>query len=169
MMDSTNNGASATAAISIKAQAAAVGLSRQRFMQLVKVGVFPAPLRDEATGRPYFTAEMQAVCADVRRRHQGINGKIVMFYARRPAAVTAPSRPKASKPAKAKPAADRHADIVAALHDLGLTTATSAQVAGAVAERFPKGLAGVDRGEVIRTIFLHLRRRDSGGNVGSKE
>lgn len=157
------------AAISIKDCAAAVGLSRQRFMQLVKAGVFPVPLRDEATGRPYFTSEMQATCLDVRRRHYGLNGKIVMFYARRAGALMPASRPKPVKAAKAKPAPDRHADIVAALHDLGLTTATSAQVAATLPELFPNGAAGVERGQVIRAIFLHLRRKDSGGNVGGKE
>ena len=34
-----------------------------------KAGVMPAPLRDETTGRPYFTEELQATCVEVRRRN----------------------------------------------------------------------------------------------------
>lgn len=146
-----------------------VGLSRQRFMQLVKDGVFPQPLRDETTGRPYFTDEMQTVCLDVRKRNVGINGKVVMFYARRSGA-TAPSRAKTVKPTKPKSGTtDRHADIVAGLHGLGLTSATSEQVTTAVAELFPQRTMNADQGEVIRAVFLHLRGKNSAGNVGRKE
>ncbi len=69
MTTSSNNSVPAKAAVCIKEMAVMVGLSRQRFMQLVKAGVFPPPLRDEATGRPYYTDEMQTVVLDVRRRN----------------------------------------------------------------------------------------------------
>jgi hypothetical protein len=158
------------AAVSIKDMAAMVGLSRQRFMQLVKAGVFPPPLRDEASGRPYYTDEMQTVCLDVRRRNCGINGKVVMFYARRRPAPDATCRPKAAKPTAPKAGPTyRHADTLAGLHGLGLATATSAQVAEAVAFLFPQGTNGTDPGEVIRVIFLHLRGKNSAGKVGRKE
>ncbi len=156
------------AAICIKEMAGLVGLSRQRFMQLVKVGVFPTPLRDEQTGRPYYTDELQAVCLDVRRRNCGINGKVVMFYARRPASPTPTSRPNSVK--SPKPATrDLHADIVAGLHGLGLVTATGAQVADAVTELFPRGTEATDPSHVLRVIFLHLRGKNMAENVGSKE
>jgi predicted DNA-binding transcriptional regulator AlpA len=44
----SNNPEPKKAAISIQEMAAQCGLSRQRFMQLVKAGVFPAPLYDGA-------------------------------------------------------------------------------------------------------------------------
>jgi len=167
---SSNSSGPDKAAVCIKEMAALVGLSRQRFMQLVKDGVFPQPLRDETTGRPYYTDEMQAVCLDVRKRNVGINGKVIMFYARRSTAPAPASRPKTVKPTKPKAAmTDRHANIVAGLHGLGLTSATSEQVAAAVAELFPQGTAGVEQGEVIRAVFLHLRGKNSAGNVGRKE
>ena len=59
------------------------GLSRQRFSQLVKAGVFPEPLRDGATGRPYYDGPGQEACLEVRRRNCGANGRVVLFYARR--------------------------------------------------------------------------------------
>ena len=44
-------------------------------------GVFPPPLYNIETKRPFFTEDMQEVCLEVRRRNCGINGKPVMFYA----------------------------------------------------------------------------------------
>jgi hypothetical protein len=74
-------------AVSISEMARIVGLSRQRFHQLIQAGVFPAPLYDIATRRPFYNEEMQQTCLEVRRRNCGINGKAVLFYSRR--AVTA--------------------------------------------------------------------------------
>lgn len=168
MTTSSNDPMASKAAICIKDMAALVGLSRQRFMQLVKAGVFPAPLRDETIGRPYYTDEMQAVCLDVRRRNCGINGKVVMFYARRRPSPTPPMRPRSVRPTK-KAAGDRHADIVAGLHGLGLVTATDAQVADAVSDLFPQGTDRADPGHVIRAVFLHLRGKNAAEKVGGKQ
>ncbi len=162
MTISSNNPEQMKAAISIKDQAMLVGLSRQRFMQLVKQGVFPAPLIDKATKRPYFTEEMQAQCLEVRRKNMGINGKVVMFYARRP--TNAPA-PKINKP---KPMQDSYTEIVDGLKALGLVTVTTTQVAEAVKELFPKGTSTVDPGEIIRAVFVYLHRKNSGEKVGRK-
>ncbi len=170
MTTSSSSPGSGKAAVPIKEMAALVGLSRQRFMQLVKSGVFPEPLRDEATGRPYYTDELQAVCLDVRRRNCGINGKVVMFYARRPASPAPTARQKpVTPPAPKSTTGGRYAEIVAALHALGLTSATGEQVADAVAELFPQGTTGANPGGVIKAVFLHLRGKDSAENAGRKE
>lgn len=170
MTTSSNDPRAGKAAVSIKEMAALVSLSRQRFMQLVKAGVFPSPLRDEDTGRPYYTDEMQAVCLDVRRHNCGVNGKVVMFYARRAPAPTPAARPRAAKPKSPKAVSgDRHADLVAGLHDLGLASATAAQVGGALAELFPEGTTGTDPGHVLRAVFLHLRGKNSSEKVGGKD
>jgi hypothetical protein len=158
------------AAICIKEMAALVGLSRQRFMQLVKSGVFPAPLKDESTGRPYFTDEMQATCLAVRCRNHGVNGQVVMFYARRSVNMTPACHQIARKPTTEKPrTSDRHADIVSSLHGLGLSSATGKQVFDAVTELFPRGTEKLDQGQVVRAVFLHLRGKNSKEKVGSKE
>ncbi len=160
---------SGKAAISIKEMAAAVGLSRQRFMQLAKAGVFPAPLKDGTTGRPYFTDEMQVACLEVRRRNCGVNGKIVMFYSRG-ADRAAISRPRSGKQTSPKPRVRQvHADIIAGLHGLGLVMATADHVETAVAELFPQGTAEADAGQVIRAVFLHLRGKNSAEKLGGKE
>ncbi len=166
MTESSNIPAPKRAAICIREMATLCGLSRQRFMQLVKAGVFPAPLRDEATQRPYFTEEMQAQCLEVRKRNMGINGKVVMFYARRPS--TTPPTPKAKKPQIKPTGADRHAAIVDGLKALGLVTVTTTQVAEAVGQLFPQGTSGIEPGEVIRAVFVYLHGKNSGKNVGRK-
>jgi hypothetical protein len=159
----SNNPEPKRAAISIKEMAAQCALSRQRFMQLVKAGVFPAPLYDVASKRPFYTEELQAQCLEVRKRNVGINGKVVMFYARRPGMM--PTTPKAKKP-RSQPAA--YGDILDGLKALGLMTVTTAQVAEAVGQLFPQGTSATDPAEVIRAVFVHLHRKNSGGNVGRK-
>ena len=140
------------------------GLSRARFYQLQKAGVFPPPKIDEAKKRPFYDEELQKVCLEVRRRNCGVNGQVVLFYARRNE--IAPTRPKARK-GKAVPKQEPHAELVESLKSLGLATVTTAEVAGAVGELFGGRTSGKDEGEVIRAVFLHLkRRRDSAGNAG---
>lgn len=169
MTQSSNISGSGKAAISIKEMALRVSLSRQRFMQLVKAGVMPAPLKDSDTGRPYYPEDLQALCEEVKRRNVGINNKVVMFYARRTPAPPQASRPKALKRTQKSQLPDRHADIVNGLHGLGLTSATAAQVADAVAELYPQGASVADTGSIIRAVFLHLRGKNTSQNVGTKQ
>ncbi len=135
-------------------------------MQLVKAGVFPAPLIDQASKRPYFSEELQAQCLDVRKRNLGINGKVVMFYARRPN--NTPITPKAKKTQSKLNGSDRHAEVVDGLKALGLVTVTTKQVAEAIGQLFPQGTEKVEPGEVVRAVFVHLHRKNSGGKVGRK-
>lgn len=156
---SSNNPEPRKAAVSIKDCAALCGLSRQRFMQLVKAGVFPAPLYDVATRRPFYSEEMQAQCLEVRRRNVGINGKVVMFYARRPTGVKPTPKPRKVQPAAIDVAA--LADIVHGVRGLGLAAATTVQVRKAVEQVYPHGIAGVDLGKVVGDVFSHLRGKNS--------
>ena len=55
-----------------------------RFHQLMRQGVFPPPVYDVRTRRPHYTEEMQKVCMAVREKNVGVNGQVVLFYARRP-------------------------------------------------------------------------------------
>src|SRR6516165_2324493 len=107
------------AVVSVSEMARMVGLSRARFYQLQKAGVFPAP--SYQAGRPVYTEDQQQVCLEVRRRNRGIDGRPVLFYSRR----------RGIRPARHKKRADpppaRSKDITAlldGLNALGLTTAT---------------------------------------------
>lgn len=155
-------------AISVKEMAQMCGLSRQRFGQLVKAGGFPAPLRDEVSGRPYYPPELQQVCLDVRRRNCGINGKVVMFYSARTPAAPKPTHPRPAAKPKV-PVPDRHADLLDGLHGLGLTAATGGQVGEALAHLYPGGVDGVDPGQVLRGVFLYLRGKNPAEKLGGKE
>jgi len=152
------------AVVTVSEMARMVGLSRARFYQLQKAGVFPPPKRDPETGRPFYTEGLQAVCLEVRRRNCGANGKPILFYARR-----VPLSQRTPKPKKVKapmPKKDQHVEFIEALQALGLTSVTAAQVSAAIKEVFPQSTSGMDQAEVIKALFLYLRRKDSGDSVG---
>lgn len=144
------------AAVTVTEMARMVGLSRARFYQLVNEGVFPPPVYCVRTRRPIYVEDLQKVCLEVRQRHCGVNGRLVLFYSAR---ATVPARPrKAVTPT-------RYPDVLAAVRALGLA-ATGDEVAQAVKSLYPNGLGGVGQPEVIRAVFLHFQRRDRAGSVG---
>jgi hypothetical protein len=149
------------AAVTVAEMARMCGLSRSRFYQLIGTA-FPQPERQPGTGRPIYTEELQQVCLEVRRRNCGIDGKPVLFYARR--LDSAPARPKPPKPKLQAKGKDVSA-LVDGLNSLGLTTATAAQVQKVTEELFPQGTAGIDQAEVLRAVFLHLKRQNPADNV----
>lgn len=148
-------------AVTVAEMARMCGLSRARFYQLQKAGVFPPPKMNEAKKRPFYDQEAQKVCLEVRRKNCGVNGKVVLFYARRQG--IGPTKKKAKVVPKDKN------ELVEAVKALGLAV-TAAEVEQAVTELFGGRTDGRDEGEVIRAVFLHLKKRhNTGGNVGSKE
>lgn len=144
--------------MSVSDVAKSVGLSRQRFHQLMKEGVFPPPVYDIRARRPHYTEEMQRVCATVREKNVGINGRVVLFYARhpRPSLAKKQIRPRRSVPPRGVPKDNRLLD---GLRGLGLATVTNQQIETALKELYPGGTAGVGEGELLRTVFVHLMRR----------
>lgn len=144
------------AAVTVAEMARMLNLSRSRLYQLIGTA-FPKPSRDDR-GRPYYDAEQQAVCLEVRRRNCGVDGRPILFYAPRHSAPTPKRKPK-PKQARA------YADVLDGVRALGLTMATGAQVDAAIKQLFPGGIDGVDLGEVIRQVFLSIKRQDSQNNV----
>jgi hypothetical protein len=146
------------AAVSVTEMARMCGLSRARFYQLLGDGVFPKPSQDPSSKRPYYDEEAQRSCLEVRRRNVGINGKVVIFYSSRHP--LSGQTKKAAKPvAKPKPT-NQFAEIIDSLACLGMS-ATSQQVEAAVTECFPDGIQTLDSGEVVRAVFLCLKRKES--------
>lgn len=148
--------------VSVAEMARMCGLSRSRFYQLIGTA-FPEPQRHPETGRPIYTEELQQICLEVRRRNCGIDGKPILFYARRPG--TALAKPKPPKPKLEAKRGDVLA-LIEGLNSLGLTAATAAQVQRVTEELYPAGTAGIDQGEVLRAVFLHLKRQNSADKVG---
>jgi hypothetical protein len=145
------------AAVTVAEMSRMVGLSRSRLYQLMG-SAFPEPSRDE-NGRPYYGEEQQKLCLEVRRRNCGVDGKPVLFYAPRG---TAPVSTIKLRRARGRKVSDnRHSDILDGVRALGLTTATTQQVAAAVEQSFPSGTDGIAPGEVIRGVFLSVRCQNS--------
>ena len=144
-------------AVSVSEMARMVGLSRARFYQLMSEGVFPLPVYDLETRRPFYSDEMQQLCLEVKRRNCGMNGKPVLFYASRhplgSQPIKRPARPK-TKPKRT----NECTELIDSLSSLGLS-ASAQQVEASVKECFPEGIQKLDSGEVVRSVFLHLKRQ----------
>ncbi len=77
------------------------------------------------------------------------------------------ARRKSPRPTveKAKAVVKKYTDLIDGLDQLGVT-ATIAQVEPLLKELFPTGTDGVAQGEVIRAVFLRLRRQNPTDNLG---
>jgi hypothetical protein len=147
-------------AVTIAEMARMVGLSRSRFYQLIGKA-FPEPSRDES-GKPFYAEEQQQMILDVRRRNCGINGKPILFYAPRHSA-PAPIKKRRPKNIEIQ---DGHAAITEGVKALGLPMVTVVQVSETIKQLFPNGIDGITPGEVIKQVFLSLKRQNSSDNVG---
>ena len=148
------------AAVTVAEMARMLNLSRQRLHQLIGTA-FPFPVYDIKTRRPFYTEELQRVCLEVRRRNCEVDGKAILFYARRGGAPSSPT--KRTKRVKVNGA---HVAILDAVKALGLVSATTNQVEAAIKVLFPRGVDSVDQAEVIRGVFVHLQRQNRSDNVG---
>jgi|SRR5665213_74645 len=140
---------------SVSGMARAVGMSRSRFYDHVRRGVFPTPAYSPTTKRPYYTAEVQEAIVAARQTGIGCNGEYVVFYER------SASRPAPDKtPARngiGDPTLSMVSDLTSRLSDVGLTV-TPDQVRQAIATCFPNGTTGQDEGSVLRAVNRYLRR-----------
>ena len=67
-----------------------MGLSRARFYQLQKTGVFPTPVYCLYTKRPFYPNDLQDKCLKIRKTGIAHNGRPVIFYSKRNATATKP-------------------------------------------------------------------------------
>lgn len=142
-------------AVSVTEMARMVGLSRARFYQLVRRGTFVVADQDATTQRPFYSEDKQRQILEVRRRNCGVDGKPILFYSRRRDVGTV----KTQRVAKTPPKNNQFKELVESLSALGVTT-TIGQVEPLVKELFPQGTEGLDPGEVIRAVFLRIRRQN---------
>ena len=123
-----------------------LGISKTRYYQLQKKGVFPAPQR--AGNRPVFDTNLAHQCSEVVRTRTGVNGEPVLFNAKR----KQDSVQKRPAPVKGK-----HDDLIAALASLGLTV-TKEQVAAAV-HSLPDNGTDLDEAALVKAVFLVLKKQ----------
>jgi hypothetical protein len=134
-------------AVSVAEMTRMLGLSRARFYQLIGTA-FPYPVYEVSTRRPYYDQEAQELCLEVRRRNCGIDGKPILFYARRTPTTVPRKRPPSVQ--------HLNVELLEGLRALGLVV-TSAQVEAAIKELFPRGTP--EPGEVLRSVFVHLQKK----------
>ena len=77
--------------VSVSEMAKTVDLSRSRFYQLVENGIFPPPVYDLRSKRPFYDSRLQEICIDVKQNGIGVNGQFILFYA-----------PRSNQPSKKK-------------------------------------------------------------------
>jgi len=150
------------AAATVREVCRLVQLSPARFYELQASGIFPPPVYDVRTRRPFFNEEMQRLCVEIRTTGRGFNGQSVIFYSRRAPAIRQSKRTRTATPAVTAPAPNNHDGVLAAVRSLGLAAATAAQVEAAVTQLFPGGTAGVVQGQIIRQVFVLLNRQRAG-------
>lgn len=140
--------------MSVSTMATQLQMSRSRFYELVDQGIFLPPVFSLRTRRPMFTRELAELNLLVRQTNRGMDGSPILFNKPRSRSATPGS---ISRPRRTTQAND-HADLVAALGQLGLEEVTSARVDEALRTCYPNGRQGVDEGEVLRRVYRHLRR-----------
>jgi hypothetical protein len=147
---------STKAAATLTEVAALCQLSRSRFHDLVKAGVFPKPVHNAATKRPIYTRDLIDKCLQIRETGIGLDGRIIVFNRRR--ASPAPRRVQ-RPPVATAPKESAYTPLVTGLRSLGMLDVAESQVEKIVTALFPGGIAGRDLGDVIRAVFLELKKQ----------
>ncbi len=124
-----------------------IGLSKNRFYALQKAGIFPACLRNPLNNRPVFDSALVEQCLGIVRHRVGANG-----------APWVPNRknPVVKRHARPTPAG-QHQGMLESLASLGLQV-TASQVQEAL-KRLPDEGRGLEESEIIRRVFLELRKQ----------
>lgn len=144
--------------VSVTEMSRMVRLSRARFYQLVSEGIFPAPSRNQKTGRPFFDRGQQEQCLLIRRINKGANGKAVIFYGCRLEPPLQPKRKRKQLPISRSPKArDRQEPVVTELRhglcQLGVVNATDQDIRQALMEAYPDGHRDVESADLLRAVF----------------
>ena len=122
-----------------------LGLSRARFYQLQKMGIFPKPLYLDNLKRPFYPLDLQQQCLKIRKTGIDSNGKPIIFYAPREKKRRCPT-------VQAEP---QYQELTESLRQIGLNV-TGDKVKAAVKALYPDGLTEPLDGEVIGKVHRYL-------------
>ena len=147
-------------AVSVTEMAKMAGLSRARFYQLVKKGAFPVADKDQISGRSCYLAEKQQQILESRRKKCGIDGNPILFYSRR----SDSGKPKI-KSISPNLQSKAIANILESLAALNVKISIE-KLQSLLIESYPQGIDQIDPGEVVRTLFLCIKRQNSTDNLG---
>ena len=134
-----------------------VGLSRARFYQLLGTAFPLPPLRRGDPKRPYYPPELQQVCLDVRQtklRHRRQADPVP------PAGKGGRTRETEAVEAESRPTTAATGTCWTGCGRWGMAGVTAAEVEKALKELHVSDSALKDKGEVLRAVFLHLKRQD---------
>jgi len=137
--------------ISVTDMAKSVGLSRARFYQLVKQGIFPQALYSTRTRRPFYDEDLQKECLQVRESGIGHNQEYILFYSARE---NNPGKRKSQH--KKSTSNHQYIEIVETLQTMGLS-ASHSQVEQVIKEIYPDGIDDQEVGVVVREIYRQLK------------
>ena len=139
------------AVCSVREMADRLGLSRPRFYQLLKLGVFLPPVYCPYTKRPFYPLELQKGCLRIRETGIGLNGKPVLFYSMRK------KRNGKGAQKRENEGVEHFKNLSTSLRELGIK-ATVAEVQDAIKALFPEGLPNDrDDSSIIPDLFRYLR------------
>jgi hypothetical protein len=141
---------STKAVVSVSEMAGMVGLSRARFYQLLQAQIFPQPIFDLRTRRPFYTKDLQDKCLTIKESGVGISGQYILFYSPRKNDGSVPKNSVQKKGSK-------YQDIKEALVQMGLDVSEE-QVSNTVADVFPEGIENRDQGMVLRELFRYFKK-----------
>lgn len=145
------------AVVSVSDLARTLGLSRSHFHSLIQSGVMPQPVYCTTTRRPLFTRELQEAARLVKATNTGVDGRYVCFYAARQRDV-----PQTQSTRRQPRPVEQHPELLSGLRSLGITDIADGQVTAALTACFPNGRQGIDEGQVLRSVWQHLRRSTVG-------
>ena len=126
--------------------ARAVGLSRARFHQLIRTGVFPPPVYCIQTKKPMYPPPLQQACLRIRDTGIGFNGQPILFNTSR----------KTQQTGSPRRCITGHGDLAGVLEALGMRVAAG-DLANAIRALYPEGLPkGPLQGAVIHNVLRYL-------------
>lgn len=154
------NGVRLKAAISVSEMARSLRLSRARMYELISAGIMPPPVYLIRTRRPYYPAELQAVCIRVRESGEGINGEPVVFYAARSSKAAQKTIRKNGSGSKTSKSDPKLEPLLSGLKQLGMNDPDPPAVGTILAELYPSGIGTEAPESVLTAVFRRLSRRN---------
>jgi hypothetical protein len=146
------------AAISVSEMARRLTLSRPRFYELVRAGVFPSPCYCPHSRRALYPADLQQQCLAIRESNIGSNGQYVLFNRPRTNAQESAASPRRTSRERSNRSSDPIlCQLREGLASLGLASLSDDQIQGALRSAFPSGTAGVDHGAILASVFRLIR------------
>ena len=140
---------------SVTELAGILGLSRTRFYQLQRKGVFPMPVFCIRTKRPFYPLDLQKKCIEVRKTGIACNGQPVLFYGERKSRNKTSCKLSESKKGNNK-TQKKYEELTDTLKRMGLNMSRKA-VENAIGALFPEGLEHhYDEGQTVRDLFRYL-------------